>query len=99
MDIEQYIVKIDTDTVVMAMRDYFEARRKGCHEDMEQHLAVAEACIKELNEMAGPIVTEADTENTEIDHLDALSADDDSEELDMDDMDTLELSPEPKWCS
>lgn len=95
---EQYLAEIDRDTLVTAMRDYFEARRKGCHEDMEQHLAVAEACISELNEMAVPIVSVKELNEISEETVEMIEDDLDND-FDKDDMDMIGLSPEPKHCS
>lgn len=88
---EQYLAEIDRDTLVLAMRSYFEAKRKGCHEDMEQHLAVAENCIKELNEIAAPITIADDID------ISALAAIESA--VDRDDLDNNNPTQEPKRCS
>ncbi|MCH4167299.1 MAG: hypothetical protein LKF74_06040 [Megasphaera sp.] len=95
---EHYLAEIDRDTLVAAMHDYFEARRNGCHEDMEQHLAVAEACISELNEIAVPVVSAKDLKDIRAETLEAIEEDLDND-IDKDDIDLAGLSPEPKHCS
>ena len=50
-----YKVQVSAGTLILAMRDYFQARREGRTEEMEAQLRLAEACINDMEEEAGHI--------------------------------------------
>lgn len=50
-----YKVQVSAGTLILAMRDYFQARRDGRTEEMEAQLRLAEACVNDMEEEAGHI--------------------------------------------
>ena len=45
-----YKVQVSAGTLILAMRDYFQARRDGRTEEMEAQLRLAEACVNDMEE-------------------------------------------------
>lgn len=45
---EKYVDQMNCQTLIHAMEAYFEARTKGQRDVMDQQLAIAEECVKDL---------------------------------------------------
>lgn len=82
---KNYKMQVSTGTLILAMRDYFEARRQGRQDEMDAQLRLAEACIHDMEQEAGQtvmLVEEAE------DYLDESEWDDEVQDV---------LVNVPKW--